>query len=127
MTAEGCARLLVDHGILSSRDRRTGMIAARLAHGLGDRGVGIQIITRQVVPASPRRELIGTVHVRRVDPAGRMKGAGWRAVPAMLSFILRVAAILCVERRRFDIVMVSGMKTLPLTAFPSAVSWESAA
>lgn len=96
----------------------TGMIAARLAHGLGDRGVGIQVITRQVVPACARRELLGKVHVRRVDPAGRMKGAGWRAVPAMLSFIVRVAAILCVETRDYDIVMVSGMKTLPITAVP---------
>jgi len=94
------------------------MIAARLAHGLGDRGVGIQVITRQVVPACARRELLGKVHVRRVDPAGRMKGAGWRAVPAMLSFIVRVAAILCVETRDYDIVMVSGMKTLPITAVP---------
>jgi glycosyltransferase involved in cell wall biosynthesis len=96
----------------------TGMIAARLAHGLGDRGLGIQVITRQTLPPCARRELIGKVHVRRVDPAGRMKGAGWRAVPAMLSFIVRVAAILCMETRNYDIVMVSGMKTLPITAVP---------
>jgi glycosyltransferase involved in cell wall biosynthesis len=96
----------------------TGMIVSRLAQGLAARGFAVQVMTRQVLPQSPAHELVERVQVRRIDPPGRMKGAGWRAFPAMLAFIARLAIALIAERRNYDLVVVSGMKTIPITAIP---------
>lgn len=96
----------------------TGIIAARLAQGLAERNVAVQVITRQTVPASAARERIGRLTVRRIRPAGRMKGVGWLAVPAMLGYLVRIAFVLASEARRYDIVIISGMKTIPLAAIP---------
>jgi glycosyltransferase involved in cell wall biosynthesis len=96
----------------------TGMIAARLAQGLAERGLDIQVITRQTLPHCAARELVGKVRVRRINPAGRMKGVGWRAFPAMIGYVARLALVLISEARHYDIVVVSGMKTIPLTAVP---------
>lgn len=96
----------------------TGMIAGRLTQGLADRGLDIHVITRQTLPHSAAQERVGEVQVRRINPAGRMKGAGWRAFPAMLGFIARITMFLISETRHYDIVVVSGMKTIPLAAVP---------
>jgi glycosyltransferase involved in cell wall biosynthesis len=96
----------------------TGMIAARLTQGLSERGFGVHVVTRQTLPHCAPREFVGKVSVSRINPAGRMKGAGWRAFPAMLEFIARLALLLISERKNFDIVVVSGMKTIPITAVP---------
>ena len=96
----------------------TGMIAARLTQGLAERGVDIQVITRQTLPHCAAQEVVGKVRVRRINPAGRMKGAGWRAFPALLGFIVRLALLLCSQRKYYDIVVVSGMKTIPIAAVP---------
>jgi hypothetical protein len=47
-----------------------------------------------------------------------MKGAGWRALPAMLAFIARLARALIADRGLYDLVVVSGMKTIPITVVP---------
>lgn len=96
----------------------TGMIAARLSQGLAERGISVQVLTRQVVPNCAAHELVGKVRVRRISPAGGMKGAGWRAFPIMLGFIARLALALILETRHFDIVVISGMKTIPIAAVP---------
>jgi glycosyltransferase involved in cell wall biosynthesis len=96
----------------------TGIIAARLAQGLAERDAAIQVITRQTVPPSAARERIGRLTVRRIRPAGRMKGVGWRAFPAMLGYLVRIAFVLASEAPRYDIVIISGMKTIPLAAIP---------
>jgi glycosyltransferase involved in cell wall biosynthesis len=96
----------------------TGMIAGRLAQGLAERGVEVRVFTRQTLPRAAPAELVGRVSVRRLNPAGGMKGAGWRALPAMLGFILRLSIILVAESRRYEVVMISGMKTIPLAAVP---------
>src|SRR6202011_5720465 len=67
----------------------TGMIASRLTQGLAERGLDIHVITRQTLPHSAAQELVGKVQVRRLNPAGRMKGVGWRAFPSMLGFMVR--------------------------------------
>ena len=61
----------------------TGMIAATLAQALAERNLPVRVITRQTLPRCARREKIGRVNVRRIRPAGRMKGVRWRAFPAM--------------------------------------------
>jgi glycosyltransferase involved in cell wall biosynthesis len=94
------------------------MIASILARALAERGVAIRVITRQVIPPYPARERMGALELQRIRPAGRMKGAGWRALPVMLAYALRLAWLLLVEARRYDVVIVSGMKTIPLAAVP---------
>ncbi len=96
----------------------TGMIAARLSQGLAERAFSVRVITRQVVPQCAAQEFVGNVHVRRINPAGGMKGAGWRAFPTMLGFIARLALILYSEAKNYDIVVISGMKTIPMAAVP---------
>ena len=96
----------------------TGIIASRLAQGLVERDLAIQVITRQTSPPSASAERIGRLEVRRIQPAGRMKGVGWRAFPAMLGYIARLAYVLVTEARHYDVVLVSGMKTIPLAAIP---------
>lgn len=96
----------------------TGMIASRLTRGLSERGLDVHVVTRQLLPRGAAREFVGKVRVSRIEPAGRMKGAGWRAFPAMLEFIVRLALLLISERNNYDIVVVSGMKTIPITAVP---------
>jgi glycosyltransferase involved in cell wall biosynthesis len=96
----------------------TGVIAARLAHALAGRGVQLQIITRQTLPHCAVRERVGNLRVHRIGPAGVMKGVGWPAVPAMFAYLLRLTTLLIACQRRYDLVIVSGMKTIPLAAVP---------
>jgi glycosyltransferase involved in cell wall biosynthesis len=96
----------------------TGVIAARLAHALAERGVPLQVITRQTLPRCAVWEQVGKVRVRRVGPAGLIKGAGWRAVPAMLAYLARLVTLMVAARRDYDLVIISGMKTIPLAAVP---------
>ncbi len=94
------------------------MITSRLSQGLAERGLDIHVLTRQTLPRCAAEEFVGKVQVRRINPAGVMKGAGWRAFPRMFAFISRLAIVLIAEARNYDIVVVSGMKTIPISAVP---------
>jgi glycosyltransferase involved in cell wall biosynthesis len=96
----------------------TGLVAAAIASGLAQRGLDVQVVTRQTRPPSAQREYFGQLYVRRVSPSGRMKGAGWRAVPVMVSYLVRMLWLLLLEARRFDVIVVSCMKIIPLVAVP---------
>ncbi len=96
----------------------TGVITARLAHALADRGVPVQVITRQTLPRCAAREQAGKLQVSRIGPAGLIKGAGWRAVPAMFAYLVRLVTLLIAAKGRYDVVIISGMKTIPLAAVP---------
>jgi glycosyltransferase involved in cell wall biosynthesis len=96
----------------------TGVITARLAQALAERGVEVRVITRQTVPPSAAEEQIGKVWVRRLRPAGLMKGVGWRAIPAMLIYTAKLMMLLVTTKGRYDLVIISGMKTIPLGAVP---------
>jgi glycosyltransferase involved in cell wall biosynthesis len=94
------------------------LIAAYLAQGLAERGFEVQVITRQTVPPSPVTEVVADVAVRRIDPPGLLKGKGFRAILPLLGFLARLLWILLSDARRYDIVIVSGVKVMPLVVIP---------
>lgn len=94
------------------------LMVSYLSHGLAARGISTQVITRQPSPPVLPEETIGRVRVRRIRPGGQMKGIGWRALPAVLSYLWRLAFILLSESGRYDVVIVSGLKVIPLAAIP---------
>ncbi len=93
------------------------MVAYRLSTALA-RHIPVCVITRHHRPGLPEHDDIGGARVRRIRPAGRLKGAGWRALPAVTFYLLRLALLLASEARRYDILVVSGMKIMPLVAVP---------
>jgi len=94
------------------------LIAAHLAQGLYARGFQVQVITRQTLPASPARENIQGVEVRRINPPGMLKGKGFGAILPVLGFMARLVWILLKEAPRYDVVLVSGAKIMPLVVIP---------
>jgi glycosyltransferase involved in cell wall biosynthesis len=94
------------------------LMVARLSAELARGGLDVTVMTRQSDPPSPPEERIGCVRVRRLAPGGVLKGVGWRAVIPLLAFFVRLAAALIREARRYDLLIVSGMKTIPLVAVP---------
>jgi glycosyltransferase involved in cell wall biosynthesis len=94
------------------------LFAAQIVQALAARGMRVQIITRQSEPLSPDAELIGAVYVRRFRPAGNLKGKAWRAVLPILGYLLRLTMLLLKESRRYDIVIVSGAKLMPMIVVP---------
>src|SRR5882724_8801062 len=110
--------LLPDRGVLPTADRRRRAHGVYLSHGLAARGIPTQVITRQTIPPALPEETIGSVRVRRIPPGGLLKGIGWRAVPAVLTYVCRLAFILLSEAARYDVVIISGLKIIPLAAVP---------
>jgi glycosyltransferase involved in cell wall biosynthesis len=94
------------------------LFAAHLVRSLAARGHGVGVITRQTVPPAPATEMIGAVRVRRIAPAGILKGKGWRAVGPLLGFLGRLTLMLVRDIRRFDVLVVSGVKIIPLIVVP---------
>jgi glycosyltransferase involved in cell wall biosynthesis len=94
------------------------LIASQLAQGLFARGFQVQVITRQTLPASPARENLQGVDVRRVNPPGMLKGKGLGAIAPVLGFMARLLCILIKDALRYDIVVVSGAKIMPLVVVP---------
>ena len=97
------------------------LMAACLSEGLAARGLQVDVITRQTAVPCANEEDIRGVHIRRIRPAGVLKGIGWRALPAILGYLARLAYILLREARRYDVVIVSGIKVIPLVAVPLAL------
>lgn len=96
----------------------TGLVAAAISKGLADRDITVQVVTRQTSPPCAWREQIDNVRVRRIAPAGHLKGVGWRAIPAMVAYLVRLLFLLVAEARHYDVVVVSCMKVIPLVAVP---------
>jgi glycosyltransferase involved in cell wall biosynthesis len=95
------------------------LFAAQIVQALAARGIQMQVITRQSVPPSAARESIGRVPVRRFAPAGNLKGKAWRAVLPILGYLLHLFLVLVKESRRYDIVIVSGAKLMPMIVVPA--------
>jgi PAS domain S-box-containing protein len=95
-------------------------MVSRLSAGLAARGLAVDVITRHPGTPCPAQERLGKVNVRRIPPAGQVKGTGWRALPLVLQFLARMAFLLIRESSRYDLLIVSGMKVIPLVAVPVA-------
>jgi glycosyltransferase involved in cell wall biosynthesis len=94
------------------------LMVSYLSHGLAARGIATQVITRQPDSPAAAEETLGRVRVRRIRPGGQLKGRGWRALPAVLGYLCRLAFILLSEAGRYDVVIISGLKIIPLVAIP---------
>ncbi len=94
------------------------LMVSYLSHGLAARGIATQVITRRPDVPAATDEILGRVRVRRIPPAGQLKGVGWRAIPAILGYLGRLGFILMSEARRYDVVIISGLKIIPLAAIP---------
>jgi glycosyltransferase involved in cell wall biosynthesis len=94
------------------------LFAARVVKALADRGHQMSVITRQTEPPAAPSETIGAVRVRRIPPAGILKGKGWRAIGPLLNFLIRLSFILLKDARRYDVIVVSGVKIIPLVVVP---------
>ena len=92
------------------------LIAHQLATSLSSLGLEILVITRQIEPPSPRFERLGGILIRRVPPSGLMKGKGWRALAPILFFLTRVLYLLVRNIYKYDIIVVFGVKILPIPA-----------
>jgi glycosyltransferase involved in cell wall biosynthesis len=94
------------------------LMASYLTTGLAERELRTQVVTRQTEPPSAACEQVGRVRVRRVHPAGTIKGQGIIVLPRVVGYLLRLGLILLREARDYDVVFVSGMKIIPLVAVP---------
>ncbi len=94
------------------------LIAAQLAQGLYARGFSVHVITRQTIPASLDRENVDGVNVLRINPAGMLKGKGFGAIVPVMGFLIRLMWILIKDARRYDVLLVSGAKIMPLVVIP---------
>ncbi|HZO22400.1 MAG TPA: glycosyltransferase family 4 protein, partial [Steroidobacteraceae bacterium] len=94
------------------------LMVARLSEGLAARGLEVHVVTRLPDPQYPKEQYIAGVHVRRIPPAGRLKGIGWRALPRVIEYLARLAIMLVRDARHYDVVIVSGLKVIPLIAVP---------
>jgi glycosyltransferase involved in cell wall biosynthesis len=96
-------------------------------------GTPVLVITRRVASTVPARECLGTVPVRRLRPFGAIKGVGFRAVPRLGILLCKMIWRLLRDRRRYDVVLVSGFNFMPfapvlagmLTGKPCVVRPES--
>jgi len=80
-----------------------------LAADLVARGLDVHIITRRSDRGLARREVIDGVPVERIPPDGPRRFARWLMVLSSLYALVRM-------RRRYDIIFVSGFKSLGIAA-----------
>jgi glycosyltransferase involved in cell wall biosynthesis len=91
-----------------------------LAARLVARGVSVIVITRQSEPPGPAMGQADGISVIRLPPAGQYTGKGWSALLPLTLFLLRVFGRLLSHRHDYDILLVSGIKTLPVPAIVAA-------
>jgi glycosyltransferase involved in cell wall biosynthesis len=91
---------------------------SELASQLGERNVECTVVARQgrsgaALPPVPS----GSLRIHYVPPGGDFKGEGWAALWPVLRFVISVFFLLLRKRATYDILLVSGFRTL---ALPSA-------
>lgn len=88
--------------------------AYELSQALALKGLPLKVITRQLKKGAAEKELIGKVLVQRIRPEGVFRGTGWKALGPMLLLFFRVFFILLINARKYDVMLISGLKTLPI-------------
>ncbi|GBE10234.1 glycogen synthase [bacterium BMS3Abin12] len=76
----------------------------------------VTVLTRKMDPTSPAHEVFKNVPIRRIPPVGILKGKGWNALVPLLSLLVRVTYLLLRHAKRYDILMVSGVRVLSIPA-----------
>jgi glycosyltransferase involved in cell wall biosynthesis len=87
-----------------------GTQAFQLAKYLARTGIDVNVVTRKTLATSPLRELLDGLSISRLPPTGVFKGAGWRAVIPTLQFLVALFAWLARHNRRYDVLLVQGIK-----------------
>jgi glycosyltransferase involved in cell wall biosynthesis len=83
--------------------------ARSLVDGLAEKGIDTLVITRRSSPTYPRQEILGGVPIYRIPPAGPAHLKKW-------GLLLTSGPELWRQRRRYDVLFVSGFRVLGLTA-----------
>jgi glycosyltransferase involved in cell wall biosynthesis len=91
-----------------------------LAEELTAQGSSVHALTRRHLPTSNIRERIGRVSVHRLPPLGISKGQGWRAVWPTALFFSRLLFELLRTARRYDVLVVFGVKGILLPSMLAA-------
>ena len=89
----------------------------QLAERLATWGIDIWVITRQTEPPSAASEHFGHFRVTRIPPGGVWRGKGWKAIWPMSVFLARTLSLLMRYIQHYDVMMVCGLKALPVLAF----------
>jgi glycosyltransferase involved in cell wall biosynthesis len=79
-------------------------------------GMDVTVLTRKMDPTSPAHEVFKNVPIHRIPPVGILKGKGWNALGPLLSLLVRVTYLLLRHAKRYDVVMVSGVRVLSIPA-----------
>jgi glycosyltransferase involved in cell wall biosynthesis len=93
-----------------------GQQAFDLARRIRGRGIEVMVATRRNFDSSASRDTIEGIEVTRLDPTGLLKGAGWAAVVPTFAFLGRLLIYLVRSRRRYDLVLVQGVKGILIPA-----------
>jgi glycosyltransferase involved in cell wall biosynthesis len=94
------------------------LTVAYLSRALVMRGIDVRVITRQTVPPCAAEETLQDVEVRRINPPGLLKRKGMPAIAPLLTFHGRLFWLLLKDARRYDVVIVSGVKFMPFIVVP---------
>lgn len=88
-----------------------------LAAAIADMGTQVMVITRQSTPPSFPEETVKGMAVIRIPPPGQLTGKGWGATVPLAAFLIRLFFRLVRESHRYDVLLLSGLKSLPFVAF----------
>ena len=87
-----------------------------LAEAIFRKGSEVFVITRKIYSNSRTLEKIGNVTVRRISPAGPLRGKGWKAFFPILVLLIKIFFLLIKFKKQYDIILVSSVKVLSLPA-----------
>jgi len=97
-----------------------GRQAFALARRMSALGAVVTVATRRNFAASNANEVIDGIRISRLAPTGLLKGKGWRAIPPTLLFLALLLLHLFRERKRYDVILVQGVKGVLIPTWVAA-------